>query len=143
MQMADSTGRNAAATAPGGERPDHRANAEGFASEADYEAYLDAPIEGAAREELQRQIAEVRAEIENLSARLQIIRHRAGSVVTENLRWADASAHAQLGDYPWAKLAGAMAAAFLAGRALQRLPFGPLAGAAAPLVMAALRERRR
>ncbi|MBB3656589.1 quinol monooxygenase YgiN [Rhizobium sp. BK650] len=129
---------------------------EGFASEAAFEDYLDAVAEdvlteetlvdierAAAREELQRQIEDVRDEIGNLRARLHIIRNRAGSVVEENIRWADASAHAQLGDYPWLKLSGAMAAAFCVGKLLQRLPFGSLATAAAPLILAAARERRR
>jgi uncharacterized protein YdbL (DUF1318 family) len=131
------------------------AKAEGFASEQAYEDYLDAvaedaPIEevivdverAASREELERQIEDVRQEINNLRARLHVIRHRAGNVVEENLRWANASAHAQLGDYPWLKLSSAMAAAFLVGRALQRLPFGSLATAMAPLILAA-RQRDR
>lgn len=135
---------------------DHHRTAEGFASEAEYQAYLaaiaeDAPIEEiivdvertASREELERQIREVRDEIDHLRARLQIVRHQAGTVVEENWRWADASAHAQLGDYPWLKLSGAMAAAFLVGKALQRLPFGSLATAAAPLLIAAVREKAR
>lgn len=136
------------------EKADQHEKAEGFASEAAYEDYLhavaeDAPIEeiivdverAASREELERQIEDVRYEIDNLRARLHIIRHQAGSVVEQNLRWADASAHAQLGDYPWLKLSGAMAAAFLVGKALQRLPLGSLVTAAAPLVIAAARER--
>ncbi|MEK1898028.1 MAG: hypothetical protein AAAB19_00575 [Rhizobium sp.] len=138
------------------EKADQHAKAEGFASETAYEDYLhavaeDAPIEeivvdierAAAREELERQIEDVRAEINHLRARLHIIRHQAGSVVEENIRWADASAHAQLGAYPWLKLSGAMAAAFLVGKALQRLPFGSLVTAAAPLLIAAARERGR
>lgn len=138
------------------EKADRHAKAEGFASEAAYEDYLDAvaeeaPVEeivvdverAASREELERQIEDVRYEIDNLRARLHIIRHQAGSVVEENIRWADASAHAQLGDHPWLKLSGAMAAAFLVGKALQRLPFGSLATAVAPLILAAARERRR
>ena len=138
------------------EKADQHAKAEGFASEAAYEDYLhavaeDAPIEevvvdierAAAREELERQIEDVRYEIGNLRARLHNIRHQAGSVVEENIRWADASAHAQLGDYPWLKLSGAMLLAFFTGKALQRLPFGSLMTAAAPLLIAAARERSR
>lgn len=141
---------------PEQEKTDQHANTEGFASEAEYKAYLDAvaedaPVEevivdierAAAREELERQIEDVRYEINNLRARLHIVRHQAGTVVEQNLRWADASAHAQLGDYPWLKLSGAMAAAFLVGKALQQLPFGSLVSAAAPMLIAAARERRR
>jgi len=134
----------------------HPAHHEGFESEAEYRAYVDAvaedaPVEeivvdverAAAREELERQIEDVRYEINNLRARLHIIRHQAGSVVEENIRWADASARAQLGDHPWLKLSGAMAAAFLVGKALQRLPFGPFATALTPLILAVARERGR
>lgn len=138
------------------EPSEHHTTHEGFESEAEYRAYLeavaeDAPVEeiivdverAASREELERQIEDVRAEINHLRARLHIIRHQAGSVVEENIRWADASARAQLGDHPWLKLSGAMAAAFLIGKALQRLPFGSLATSAAPLIVAAARDRRR
>ncbi len=151
-ELKEATGQDAT----GQNGPDHSIRHEGFESEAEYRAYLeavaeDAPAEeifidverAAAREELERQVHELRTEIENLTARLHIIRHQAGSVVTENLRWADASAHDQLGDYPWLKLSGAMAAAFLVGKALQRLPFGSLATAATPMLIAAARERRR
>lgn len=135
---------------------DHAAHHEGFESEAEYRAYLDAvaedaPVEeivvdverAASRAELERQIEDVRYEIDNLRARLHVIRHQAGNVVEENIRWADASAHAQLGDHPWLKLSTAMAAAFLVGKALQRLPFGPFATALAPLILAVARERGR
>ena len=138
------------------EKADERAKAEGFASEAAYQHYLDAvpenaPVEeivvdverAASREELQRRIEDVRDEINNLRARLHIIRNRAGDVVEENIRWADASAHAQLGPYPWLKLSAAMAAAFCVGKALQRLPFGSLATAVAPLILAAAGEKAR
>lgn len=166
--MASRTGRNTTEgkdeVKDAGERPpvdpvtpaDHAARHEGFESEAEYRAYLDAvaedaPVEeivvdverAAARAELERQIEDVRYEIDNLRARLHIIRHQAGSVVEENIRWADASAHAQLGDHPWLKLSSAMAAAFLVGKALQRLPFGPFATALAPLILVVARERGR
>ncbi|GAA3114847.1 hypothetical protein GCM10010520_68350 [Rhizobium viscosum] len=166
--MASTTGRDAIegmdeirdasepTPAPEREKADRHAKAEGFESEEAYEDYLhavaeDAPIEeiivdverAASREELERQIEDVRAQIDHLRARLHIIRHQAGSVVEENIRWADASAHAQLGRYPWLKLSAAMAAAFLVGKALQRLPFGSLATALAPVILVVARERGR
>jgi len=141
---------------PEQEKADQHANTEGFESEDAFQDYLhavaeDAPVEeivvdverAASREELERQIEDVRYEIDNLRARLHIIRHQAGSVVEENIRWADASARAQLGDHPWLKLSSAMAAAFLVGKALQRLPFGSLVTAASPFILAVARERGR
>lgn len=80
-------------------------------------------------------------EIDNLRARLHVIREQAGSVVSANAKWADASAHEQLGAYPWAKLAGAMAFTFVATRLLRRLPLGAVASAALPLAASQMRRR--
>jgi hypothetical protein len=57
------------------------------------------------------------------------------------MKWADASAHAQLGAYPWAKLAGAMAFTFVSSRLLRRLPLGAVASAALPLAASKMRRR--
>jgi hypothetical protein len=80
-------------------------------------------------------------EVDNLRARLHVIREQAGTVVSANAKWADASAHEQLGAYPWAKLAGAMALTFVATRLLKRLPLGTVASAALPLAAAEMRRR--
>lgn len=80
-------------------------------------------------------------EVDNLRARLHVIREQAGTVVSANARWADASAHEQLGSYPWAKLAGAMALTFVGTRLLRRLPLGAVATAALPLAAAEMRRR--
>ncbi|MFK0329682.1 hypothetical protein ACIQUB_01000 [Rhizobium sp. NPDC090275] len=80
-------------------------------------------------------------EVDNLRARLHVIREQAGTVVTANAKWADASAHEQLGSYPWAKLAGAMAFTFVATRLLRQLPLGAVASAALPLAAAEMRRR--
>ncbi|RFB84221.1 hypothetical protein B5K08_28395 [Rhizobium leguminosarum bv. trifolii] len=129
---------------------------EGFASEAEYEAYIatlgrDAPIPVEAYIEepflvseehvLESRLRELREELENLRARLHVIRDQAAAVVTENVRWADASAHAQLGNQPWLKLAGAMAAAFVVTRGIRRLPLGTVATTALPLVAAAMNRK--
>ena len=127
---------------------------EGFASEAEYRAYLatlgqDVPFEAYVVETvevskghaLEGRLRELREELENLRARLHVIRDQAATVVTENVRWADASAHAQLGDRPWLKLAGAMAAAFVVARGIRRLPLGTVATTALPLAAAALNRK--
>ncbi|QND17275.1 hypothetical protein HB775_26560 (plasmid) [Rhizobium leguminosarum bv. trifolii] len=127
---------------------------EGFASEAEYRAYIatlggHAPFEGTTEERLlisdgnalEGRLRELREEIENLRARLHVIQHQAATVVTENVRWADASAHAQLGNQPWLKLAGAMAAAFVVTRGIRRLPLGAVATTALPLVAAAMNRK--
>ncbi|EJZ18805.1 hypothetical protein, partial [Rhizobium sp. Pop5] len=90
---------------------------EGFESEVEYRAYLatlggDVPVDTYADEPLgiseehalDARLQELREELENLRARLHVIREQAATVVAENVRWADASAHAQLGDQPWLKL---------------------------------------
>ncbi|XKM43220.1 hypothetical protein A4U53_036525 (plasmid) [Rhizobium ruizarguesonis] len=127
---------------------------EGFASEAEYRAYLatlggHAPVEGTVEEPflvsdghaLEGRLRELREELENLRARLHVIQHQAATVVAENVRWADASAHAQLGNQPWLKLAGAMAATFVVARGIRRLPLGAVATTAVPLVAAAVNRK--
>ncbi|MGO7581799.1 hypothetical protein ACC689_06085 [Rhizobium ruizarguesonis] len=127
---------------------------EGFASEAEYRAYIatlggDAPVGGTVEEPLlvsdghalEGRLRELREELENLRARLHVIQHQAATVVTENVRWADASAHAQLGNQPWLKLAGAMAATFVVTRGIMRLPLGAVATTALPLVAAAMNRK--
>lgn len=86
-------------------------------------------------------IRRLQDEIDNLRARLHIIREQAGTVVSANAKWADASAHEQLGDYPWAKLGCAMAFTFVAARLLRRLPLGAVASAALPIAASQMRRR--
>jgi len=127
---------------------------EGFASEADYRAYIatlgghvpvgdlvEEPLLVSDGHALEGRLRELREEIENLRARLHVIQHQAATVVAENVRWADASAHAQLGNRPWLKLAGAMAAAFVVTRGIRRLPLGAVATTAVPLVAAAMNRK--
>ncbi|QND37438.1 hypothetical protein HB771_02715 (plasmid) [Rhizobium leguminosarum bv. viciae] len=127
---------------------------EGFASDAEYRAYIatlggDASVGGTVEEPLpvsdghalEGRLRELREELENLRARLHVIQHQAATVVTENVRWADASAHAQLGNQPRLKLAGAMAATFVVTRGIMRLPLGAVATTALPLVAAAMNRK--
>lgn len=127
---------------------------EGFASEAEYRAYMatlggHVPVGGTVEQPflvsddhvLEGRLRELREEIENLRARLHVIQHQAATVVVENVRWADASAHAQLGTQPWLKLVGAMAATFVVTRGTRRLPLGTVAATALPLVAAAMNRK--
>ncbi|ANK88819.1 MULTISPECIES: hypothetical protein [unclassified Rhizobium] len=150
---------DAAASVPNGEEPTINPDLirrEGFASEAEYRAHFatlgrdaSAPNEDHAGEPvripedhiLESRLQELRWELENLRVRLHGIRRQAATVVTENVRWADSSAHAQLGDQPWLKLAGAMAGAFVITRGLRRLPWGTVVTTALPLTVAAMNRK--
>ncbi|EPE96199.1 hypothetical protein RGCCGE502_21515 [Rhizobium grahamii CCGE 502] len=92
-------------------------------------------------EDVQSDISTVRHEIEQLRARLYVISAQAEVVVKSRAEWADASAHAQLGDYPWLKLAGAMTGTFLVARLIKGLPLGPLVTAALPLVAGTIKRK--
>ncbi|MDK4734761.1 hypothetical protein [Rhizobium sp. CNPSo 3490] len=150
---------DAAASMPTGEEPvinPDLIRREGFASEAEYRAYFatlggDAtaptenhvaePVRTSGEHILETRLQELKWELEILRARLHGIRRQAATVVTENVRWADSSAHAQLGDQPWLKLAGAMAGAFVLTRGLRRLPWGTVATTALPLAVAAMNRK--
>ena len=90
----------------------------------------------------QRSLARLRDEIETLRRQVALVREEASMLAKNSVRRVDRDAHRQLGDYPWAKLAGAMAGSFVAGRLLRRLRFGTLATAALPLVTARLAKTR-
>jgi hypothetical protein len=66
-------------------------------------------------------------ELSLLRSRIAAIRSQTGAVVKAQRSSIDANARAQLGDYPWLKLAAASASAFIAMRAIRRLPMGLLA----------------
>jgi hypothetical protein len=132
---------------------------EGFEREAEYRAHLaqldaDAPAEELTPpvdyalterrtfRDVRNDIDDVRAELENLRARLSVIKHQATTVARSNIEWADASAHAQLGAYPWAKLAAAMVATFVVARSLRRPPLGAFTAAVMPLIIPHFIRRR-
>ncbi|MEF0942657.1 hypothetical protein [Rhizobium sp. BR 362] len=133
---------------------------EGFRTDAELQAHLaaleanapaeegfqsldDMGVERRRLDELKSEIAHLRDAMENLRTRLGAVAQQATTVVRSNLDWADASAHAQLGRYPWAKLAGAMAATFVSVRLLKRLPLGKIARVAIPLMIAWPDEKSR
>ncbi|RUM03880.1 hypothetical protein [Rhizobium chutanense] len=151
--MRDNAGTAPAAFEEANANPD-LIRREGFASEAEYRAYIatlgghvpveslvDTALPASDHHALESRLRDLREELENLRARLHVIRRQAATVVAQNLRWADASAQAQLGTQPWLKLAGAMAAAFVVTRGIRRLPLGTVATTAMPLVAAAMSRK--
>lgn len=115
-------------------------------SEADLQAHL-AEMEAQAmaddlvagipedRTSLALDLQRLQDELQSLQARLAVIKEQGATVVRTNLEWADESAHAQLGNYPWLKLAGAMTATFLAGRMLRNAPVAAILAAVVPFVL--------
>lgn len=98
-------------------------------------------VERRTLEDVQGDIALVREEVEHIRARLSVIARQADSAIRLRAQWADASAHAQLGEYPWLKLAGAMTTTFIATRLIRRLPLGPLVTASLPLLAATFQRK--
>ncbi|MFB2564119.1 hypothetical protein [Rhizobium sp. IMFF44] len=103
---------------------------------AKLETHYDAEI--GSREKLQLQLLELRNEIAIVRIRLLTIRYRARNVASSGIRWVDASAHDQLGAYPWLKLSAASLAAFMTGRVLRRLPLSLMMIATRPLLATAV-----
>ncbi|MGO4438165.1 hypothetical protein [Rhizobium sp. RAF56] len=73
------------------------------------------------------ELAKLRAQIAELRKELLATRLRARAVIRSEAGYLNASAHAQLGDYPWVKLSAAAAAAFAVGRLLRGVPILSLA----------------
>lgn len=97
--------------------------------------------EPSAMTELRETIDDFTFQIEVLKARLSAINEEALRLGKSSLDWADSSAHEQLGSYPWAKLAGAFAATFVATRILRVLPLGSIGSVAVPLLLRAREQR--
>ncbi|MDM9628441.1 hypothetical protein QTL95_21315 [Rhizobium sp. S152] len=91
--------------------------------------------------ELRLRYSDTQVELEILRDRLARIRNDIAQIVQARMEWADASAHAQLGEYPWAKLAAAMAASFVATKALRALPLAAAGSAVLPMVISALQRK--
>lgn len=92
---------------------------------------------------LQAEITGLQARLDGIKARLGRTQRQAVHVVKSGAEWADASAHKQLGAYPWAKLAGASAASFIGARLLRALPLGGIASIAIPLIVSQIKTRNR
>ena len=93
-------------------------------------------------EELQSDLLNLRQDIEHLRARLSVIVGQSEVAVRSHIEWADASAHAQLGNYPWLKLAGAMACTFTLVRIFQRVPLVSIVTTGLAVVTAARGDER-
>ncbi|PKA42240.1 hypothetical protein [Rhizobium sullae] len=115
-------------------------------AEAPAEEVLTPPADDApSKAPLQRikdDLDHVRNEIEILGARLSLVKQQTVAVARSKAEWADASAHAQLGAYPWAKLAAAMAATAVGARVLRRPP-GAVAAAIIPPLIARFEAKSR
>ncbi|SCW82133.1 hypothetical protein SAMN02927900_05289 [Rhizobium mongolense subsp. loessense] len=108
-----------------------------------YSASDSGPPETRPFQRVRDDLDHVRDEIENLRSRLSLVKQQAVIVARSNLEWADASAHDQLGTYPWAKLVGAMAATAVGARVLRHIPVSAIATVAIPLIVARLEAKSR
>jgi hypothetical protein len=97
--------------------------------------------EPSAMTELRETIDDFTFQIEVLKVRVSAINEQAVRLGKSTIDWADGSAHEQLGSYPWAKLAGAFAATFVATRILRMLPLGSIGSVAVPLLLRAREQR--
>lgn len=130
-------------------------NPTAFKTEAELQAYLaqreaEAPAEDAIPIPLndidrpdESSLQNLQDELASLRVQLATIKRQARNTLRASATRFDSSAHEQLGSYPWAKLAAAMAGTFLIGRLLSRLPVGAIATAAMPLIAAELNARGR
>ncbi|MFS8144265.1 hypothetical protein [Rhizobium sp. BR 249] len=82
------------------------------------------PFADAARDDADQSLAALRRELRLLRARIGMLREDAETALKAKAASIDANAHVQLGDYPWAKLALATGAAFVAARVIRSVPFG-------------------
>jgi hypothetical protein len=87
-------------------------------------------------------IVELREKVGDLQFQLAMVKSRAAAIGTQSSRlgrstatWADKSARAQLGSYPWAKLGAAFVGTFVATLFIRTLPLKPLASVAVPFVL--------
>jgi hypothetical protein len=87
------------------------------------------------------EIADLHSRLGDLKVKASRAGHQAADVVKTKAKWADESAHQQLGSYPWAKLAGITAATFVGTRLLRMLPFGGILSIAAPLVISQIKAK--
>ena len=87
-------------------------------------------------------LTDFRERVDDLQFQVEVLKARMAAIGSGKVRlgraattWADKSAHAQLGSYPWAKLSGAFVATFVVTRLLRALPLGSMASVAVPLIL--------
>ncbi|MGO4197896.1 hypothetical protein AB4Z13_21310 [Rhizobium sp. YAF28] len=73
------------------------------------------------------ELARLQEDLTLLRRHLALLREQAKTAISARTQWTDASAHEQLGNYPWLKLAGVIAVTFLAAKRLRLLPASGMA----------------
>ncbi|MGV4795786.1 hypothetical protein [Rhizobium sp. F40D2] len=76
------------------------------------------------REKLDEDLSGLQQELRLLKARIGMLREDAEAALKAKATSVDANAHVQLGSYPWAKLAAAICATFIAARLVRNVPLG-------------------
>jgi hypothetical protein len=76
-----------------------------------------------ARAKARLEVERLRDEVALLKERLAAIPLRTRGVIATKGVWINASARAQLGKHPWAKLAAAFLASYVFGKVIQKVPF--------------------
>lgn len=79
------------------------------------------------------ELARLQEDLTLLRRHPALVREQAKTAISARAQWADTSAHEQLGNYTWLKLAGVIAITFLAARRLWLLP--PSGTATMPLAL--------
>jgi DNA repair exonuclease SbcCD ATPase subunit len=92
---------------------------------------------------LKDEIADLQERLSDIADRVTKAGEQATSAVKNGAKWADASAHDQLGAYPWAKLGGAMFATIIGTRLIRMLPLGGIASVAVPLVISQVKQQNQ
>ena len=85
--------------------------------------FADAAME-TAREKADQDLNALQQELRLLKARIGMLREDAEAALKAKATSVDANAHVQLGSYPWAKLAAAICATFIAARLVRNVPPG-------------------
>ncbi|MGO4564051.1 hypothetical protein AB4Z52_03120 [Rhizobium sp. 2YAF20] len=80
-----------------------------------------------ARSKARLEVERLRDEVALLKERLAAIPLRTRGMIATKGVWINASARAQLGKHPWAKLAAAFLASYVFGKVIQKVPFGLVA----------------
>jgi hypothetical protein len=105
------------------------------ADEADVNEFENARRAAAqSRKHLRVEIALLRRRIADLRRHADAAVQASRNIVGAEVKWIDASAHAQLGQYPWLKLFGAMAVTSMVARMLRPVSLGGIAAAAIALI---------
>lgn len=94
---------------------------------AETEQVMLPPVDYSVDKQETVELARLQEDLTSLRRHLALLREQAKTAISARAQWADAGAHEQLGNYPWLKLAGAIAITFLAVRRLRLLPVSGMA----------------